>query len=48
MNYYLVKSKLNYISRLVIADTDYHAIQKVIYTTDFLGHKTTDFIAIKI
>lgn len=48
MSYYLVKSKLNYIQKLVNAETDYHAIQKVIYTTDFLGHKTTDFVTIKI
>jgi hypothetical protein len=48
MNYYLVKSKLNYIQKLVSAETCFHAIQKVIYTTDFLGHKTTDFITIKI
>jgi hypothetical protein len=48
MTYYLVKSKLNYIQKLVSAETDFHAIQKVIYTTDFLGHKTTDFITIKI
>ena len=48
MNYYLVKSKLNYKSKLVIAETDFHAIQKVIYTNDFLGHKTTDFVTLKI
>jgi hypothetical protein len=48
MNYYLIKSKINYIQKLVSAETNFHAIQKVIYTSEFLGHKTTDFITIKI
>lgn len=48
MNYYLIKSKINYIQKLVSAETDFHAIQKVIYTSEFIGHKTTDFITIKI
>lgn len=48
MNYYIIKSRINYMQTIVIADSEYHAIQKVIYTTNFLGHKTTDFISIKI
>lgn len=48
MSYYLIKSKINYIQKLVSAETDFHAIQKVIYTSEFIGHKTTDFITIKI
>jgi hypothetical protein len=43
MNYWLVKSKLTKKGTVVIAETSYHAIQKVIYTSAFLGHKPSDF-----
>ena len=48
MNYYLIKSKLNSLSKFVMAETEFHAIQKVIYTSDFFNHKTTDFEVNKI
>jgi hypothetical protein len=48
MKYWLVISKIKGIGETVLAETEFHAIQKVIYTSIFLGHKPSDFKVVKL
>ena len=48
MKYYHVFSLIKSIGEVVLAENEFHAIQKVIYTTVFLGHKPSHFIVTKL
>jgi hypothetical protein len=46
MKYYLIKSKINHLSKMVYAETDYHALSMVRHL--FEGHSFKDFIILTL